>query len=229
MANTSSEVVLEVESRDDTGKNACRRMRADGRVPGNVYGLDRPPFKVAVNPRRIDEVLRLGSGVNTIFALALKGETRKREAMIKEIQRDPITERPLHIDFVRVDPTRTLHVSVPIQLTGIPTGVKNDGGILDFVHREVQIECLPANIPEHLDVDISELHINQHVAVKDLGVGADFTILDDPEQIVAVVAAPRAEEEVAVAEDADAAAEPEVAEKGKEDEAGGEPEAPKGN
>jgi large subunit ribosomal protein L25 len=203
-------VVLEVERRTDTGKNACRRLRARGRIPGNVYGLDRPPFMVAVSPKRIEEVLRLESGVNTIFNLALVGEDRTREAMIKELTRDPLTEAPLHVDFVRVDPKRAIHVRIPIRLIGIATGVKNEGGIVDFVHREVQVECLPALIPEHLDVDVSELHLNQHVSIKDLASTEGVRILDDPEQIVAVVTAPRLEE-VPVAAEAAPAVEGEAA------------------
>ncbi len=223
MAKTSN-IVVEVEPREDTGKNACRRIRARGMVPGNVYGLDRPPFMVAIDPKKIEEVLRMGSGVNTIFTLSLAGEQRKRETMIKELQRDPVTERPLHIDFVRIDANKPVHVSVPIRLQGVPTGVKNDGGILDFVHRDVLVECLPGEIPEHLDVDVTALHINQHVSYKDLTVAAGVKVLGDPEEIVAVVVAVKIEEEAPaeveeVAAEAGAAAEPEVAKKGKEAEA----------
>lgn len=220
MANTSS-IVLEVEPRENTGKNACRRIRARGLVPGNVYGLDRAPFKVAVDPKRIEEVLRMGSGVNTIFTLSLAGQQRRRETMIKELQRDPVTERPIHVDFVRIDATKAVQVSVPIRLLGIATGVKNEGGLIDFVHREVEVDCLPGQIPEHLDVDVTELHINQHVAFKDLPVVEGVTLLGDPEQIIAVVVAPKAEEEPVAAEVAEVAAEePDLAKKGKEGEAG---------
>jgi len=119
-------IVLEVDSRSVTGTSACRRLRAGGKIPGNVYGLDRPPFKVAVSPRRIDEVLRLGSGVNTVFQLSLAGEKRTREAMIKELQRDPVSGDPIHVDFVRIDPTKKVQVSVPVRLVGVPEGVRNE-------------------------------------------------------------------------------------------------------
>lgn len=193
------QVVIEVERREASGKNACRRLRREGKLPGNVYGLGRDSFMVAVPPRRVEEVLRLETGVNTIFTLALAGEDRTREAMIREIQRDPVTDTMIHIDFARVDPTRVVHVSVPIRLLGTPTGVKNEGGVLDFVHREVAVECLPGNIPEHIDVDVSELHINQNVHVSDLGIPEGVKLLDPPEAIVAVVTSPRAEEVVAEA------------------------------
>lgn len=213
-------IVLEVDSRSVTGTSACRRLRAGGKIPGNVYGLDRPPFKVAVSPRRIDEVLRLGSGVNTVFQLSLAGEKRTREAMIKELQRDPVSGDPIHVDFVRIDPTKKVQVSVPVRLVGVPEGVRNEFGIIDFVNRVVQVECLPTQIPEQLDVDVTELHINQHVSVGDLEAAGNFQILDDADQILAVVVAPKVEEEaVAEEEEEEAAAadgEPEVAKKGKE-------------
>jgi large subunit ribosomal protein L25 len=216
----SKEIVLEVENREVTGSGSCRRMRRQGKIPGNVYGLDRPPFKVAVNPRRIDEVLRLGKGVNTVFQLTLAGENRTRQAMIKELQRDPITGYPMHIDFIRVDPTKKIQVSIPVRLLGIPEGVKNDGGVVDFVNRVVQVECFPAEIPEHFDVDVSALGINQHVSVRELQPVAGVRLVDPPEQIIAVVVAPRAEEvaptEAAAPAAEAAAAEPEVIRKGKE-------------
>jgi large subunit ribosomal protein L25 len=146
--------------------------------------------------------------------------------MLRELQRDPVTERLLHVDFLRIDPDRPMHVSVPVRLLGMAEGVKNEGGILDFVQRQVEVSCLPANIPESLAVDISELHLNQNVAVKQLEVGEGIEILDDPESILAVVVPSRAAEvEVAEAEEEaaeEAAAEgeePEVIGKGKEAEA----------
>ena len=195
MATAEDNVVLEVTSREETGKNANRRLRATGVIPGIVYGLDRESFKVAVDPDRIEAVLRLKGGANTIFSLVLTGENKQRDAMIKELQRDPVTERALHVDFVRVDLTKAVQVRVPIVLLGVPDGVKNEGGITDFVLRDVLVECLPGNIPEHLDVDISELHINQHVSLSDVVIGEGVAVLDDLEQIVAGVSAPRVEEE----------------------------------
>ncbi len=216
-------IILEVDSRSETGSGACRRMRARGTIPGNVYGLDRPPFMVAVSPRRIDDVLRLGSGVNTVFQLSLTGEKRTREAMIKELQRDPVSGQPIHVDFIRIDPTKKVQISIPVRLVGIPEGVKNEGCIIDFVNRVVQVECLPVLIPEQLEVDVSALHINQHVSVSDLMGTEDLVLLDDPAQILAVVVAPKVEEAATAEEEEEAEAEaaegePEVAKKGKEGE-----------
>jgi large subunit ribosomal protein L25 len=221
MSNGSSgTILLEVEARNVTGSTACRRMRREGRIPGNVYGLDRPPFKVGIDPKRIDELLRLSSGVNTIFRLTLKGQSETRDAMIKELQRDPVTGLPVHVDFIRVDPTKKIQVRVPVRLVGAPEGVRNEGGILDFINRFVEVECLPMQIPEQLEVDVTDLHINQHVSVGDLRLTAGIEVLDDTAQILAAVSAPRVEE-VAVAAEEEAAEvaegeEPEVAQKGKE-------------
>ena len=207
MVQTSEKIILEVEARQETGKNACRRIRAAGKIPGNVYGLDAAPFMVSVDPKEIEQLLRLESGANTIFTLSMAGQERKRDSMIKELQRDPVSERPLHVDFVRVDLSKAVHVAVPIRLIGVADGVKNEGGIMDFVHREVNVECLPGDIPEHLDVEVSHLHINQNVALKDLTVDERVKLLDDPEQIVAVVVPPRIEETPATEEaEAEAAA-----------------------
>jgi len=225
MANPATEnIVLEVESRTVTGGTECRRMRREGsRIPGNVYGLDRPPFKVTVDPKRIDEMLCLGSGVNTIFHLSLVGENKTREAMIKELQRDQVSGLPIHVDFIRVDLLKKVQVSVPVRLVGTPDGVKNEGGVVDFVNRVVDVECLPTAIPHQLEVDISALHINQNVTVGDLEFPEGVELLVGRDLTLAVVVAPRVEEEVAVAADEEAEAvegEAEGDEKAKEGEEG---------
>jgi large subunit ribosomal protein L25 len=215
--------VVEVESRQTTGKNAARRMRREGKVPGIVYGLDRPPFSVAVGPRRIEEVLKLETGRNTILTLTLAGQDRTRSVMIRELQRDPVDDAIIHVDFVRVDLARVITVKVPVRIVGTPIGVKADGGILEFLHREIEVECLPTDIPEHLDVDVSHLHINQHVSVSDLAPGEKVKILTPAEEPLAVVAPPRLEEVAPAPEVAEAVpAEPEVIKKGKEAEPGEE-------
>jgi len=194
------DIVIEVERREGTGKNANRRLRAAGRVPGIVYGMDRPAVPIQVPPRAIEDVLKGDTGRNTILNLSLRGEDARRSVMIREIQRDPVSESMLHLDFVRVDLAKKLEVSVPVELVGTAVGVKNEGGVMDFIHRQVRIVCLPGDIPDHLRVDVSGLQINQHVSMKDLQVPQGVEVLDDPEAIVAVVAAPRKVEEVAPAE-----------------------------
>jgi len=219
MALARESINVEVEGRTDTGKNACRRIRAAGRIPANVYGLGLPPFAVAVNPRSIDDVLKMGSGRNTIFRLSLAGGKETRDVMLREMQRDPVSGKLIHVDFARVDLSKPVTVSVPVQLEGEAEGVKNEGGIMDFVQRTVEVSCLPLEIPDQVTVDVSELHLNQNLAVKDLSFGEGITVLDDPASIVAVVVASRAEiAEEAVTEEPEeeGAEEPEVAGKGKE-------------
>jgi large subunit ribosomal protein L25 len=212
----NKDIVVEAQERSDLGKNASRRLRRDGGVPGVVYGLDRPPFPVGIGARKIEDVLKLETGRNTIFTMALKGQERSRAVMIKALQRDPVTERLVHVDFVRVDLTKSVRVSVPLRLLGLAEGVKTEGGILEFVLRQVEVQCLPADIPEHIDLDVSALHLNQHLSVKDLPIRERVTILDDPESIVCVVAVPKEEAAPVVEEVAEVAAEPEVIKKGKE-------------
>jgi len=215
----SQTLVVEVEAREAVGKNANRRLRQQEKIPGVVYGLGIAPFLVAVSPRRLGEILHLDTGRNTIFSLALAGKDETRAAMIKDLQRDPVTEQLVHVDFIRLDLSKKITVRIPIRLLEIPTGVKNEGGVLDFMHREVEVECLPKDIPEHLDINVSELHLNQHVSVSDIPVGEGVRILDDPATVIAVVAVLKAEEVPAEEEAAAAAteaAEPEVIKKGKE-------------
>lgn len=226
---TNEQINVEVHARSEKGKNACRRIRAAGMIPGNVYGLDLAPFPVSVRPQTVEEILHLERGRNTIFRLQLAGGEESRDVMLREIQRDPVSERLVHVDFVRVDPDKPVVVAIPVNLVGTAEGVKNEGGILDFVQRTVQITCLPSAIPDRLDVDVSGLHVNQNVSVKELVVGEGVTVLDDPETILAVVAQSRAEvsaEEAAAAEaEAEGAEEPEVIGKSKEAEGEDQKEA----
>ena len=191
----TQKVTLEVQTREELGKGPNRRLRAAGRIPANVYGLGLKSFAVSVDPRRVEDLLRSGSGRNTILTLAMKGADESRDVMIREIQRDPVHEGLRHIDFVRLDPDRKMQVRVPVKLVGSSEGVKNEGGLIDFIHREVLINCLPSAIPEHLDGDISELHIGQQLTVKDLHLVEHVELVDDPDMVLVVVAQPKVEEE----------------------------------
>ncbi len=205
---------LEVEERTASGTTACRRLRRSGYVPGNVYGLDRPPFPVQMVPQRIEEILRLRSGQNTILALQMANRDVKADVLMRDLQRDPVTDAVIHVDFVRIDPTQPIEISVPIHLKGTPLGVKNEGGLLDFIHRELVVSCLPDRIPEEVGVDVSELHLNQHVSVSDLNLGEGIVIEDDPNQVIATVSAPRVEEEPTAEEEEAEAAEKAEGEEG---------------
>ncbi len=212
-------IVVDVESRSGQGKNPARRLRREGKVPAVLYGLGVDPFSLSVSPRRIEEILRLDSGRNTIFRLSLAGADQPRAVMIRDLQRDPVTDAVIHIDFVRVDLQKAVKVSVPVRLVGIAVGVKTEAGLLEPVTRHVEVECLPEEIPEHFDVDVTELHVNQHASVADLHVSERVKILNDPDTILVTIAPARVEEVAPTAEaavEAGATAEPEVIKKGKE-------------
>ena len=197
----TQKVMLEVETRDELGKGPNRRLRAAGRLPANVYGLGLKSFAVSVEPRVVEDLLRSGSGRNTILTLSMKGADESRDVMIREIQRDPVHEGLRHIDFVRVDPDRKMQVRIPVNLVGSPEGVKNEGGLIDFIHREVLVNCLPSAIPEHLSADIEELHIGQQLTVKDLQLPENVEMIDDLDMVLLVVAQPKVEEEPVEAEE----------------------------
>jgi large subunit ribosomal protein L25 len=196
-------------------KNAARRVRVSGKIPAVVYGAGQESVAVAVDPRVITKILHSDSGHNTIFDLDVTGAATVK-AMIVDWQHEPIKGALLHIDLKRIAMDKMMTVSVPIQLIGVPVGVKAQGGILEHVLREVEIECLPADIPGHLDVDVSNLEMNQAIHVSDLPHSGSIKFLSDEGLTVAHVSAIR--EEVPEPEAVDAAAapaEPEVAKKGK--------------
>jgi large subunit ribosomal protein L25 len=221
-------IELAVEKRSTTGKNEARRSRVGGRIPAVVYGAGKPNVPISVDRKALSDVFREGAGENAIFLLKLAGSDQSRHAMIREMQRDPVSRKPLHIDFVRVLMDVKITVNVAIEIVGVAKGVKTDQGILDVVTREIEIECLPTNIPAHVPVDVTELAIGDAIRVSELRVPEGVTIVDNPEKVVVHVTHPTREEEpVAAAAEGAAAepAEPEVLKKGK---AASEEEAPEG-
>ena len=209
-------IELSVEKRPTTGKNEARRDRAAGRVPAVVYGAGKANVPISVDRKALSDVFREGAGENAIFLLKLSGSDQSRHAMIREMQRDPVSRKPLHIDFVRVLMDVKITLKVPIEIVGVARGVKTDFGILDIVTREIEIECLPSNIPAHLSVDVTELGIGDAIRVSEIPAAAGVTIVDNPEKVVVHVAHPTREEEPVVAAEAAAEpAEPEVLKKGK--------------
>ena len=209
-------IELSVEKRSTTGKNEARRDRMAGRIPAVVYGAGKANVPISVNKKALADLVREGAGENAIFLLKLAGSDQSRHAMIKEMQRDPLSRKPLHIDFVRVLMDVKITVKVAIEVVGIARGVKADAGILDLVTREIEIECLPTNIPAHIAVDVSELGIGDAIRVSDLPAIEGVRIVESPEKVVVHVAHPTREVEVvAVAEAGAEPAEPEVLKKGK--------------
>jgi large subunit ribosomal protein L25 len=218
MASTLEQNVLEAQPREAGTKNQARRVRREGKIPAVVYGASKDAVPVSVDPRHVLRILRSDSGHNTIFDLALDGGERTK-AMIVDWQYEPIKGHLLHIDLKRIAMDKALRVSVPIVLQGVAEGVKTEGGILEQMLREVEIECLPGDIPSHIDVDISHLTFGKVLRVCDLPHNEKLKFLSDANQPVAHVTSVK--EEVVVAPEAVAAeagvvpAEPEVIKKGK--------------
>jgi len=198
-------------------KNAARRVRVAGKIPAVVYGAGQDAVAVTVDPRVITKILHSDSGHNTIFDLDVTGASVVK-AMIVDWQNEPIKGKLLHIDLKRIAMDKMMRVSVPIQLVGVPVGVKTQGGILEHVLREVEIECLPGDIPSHLDVDVSNLSIHDAIHVSDLPHSGSIKFLGEEDATVAHVTSVK-EEVVPVDAVVAAPAEPEVAKKGKTDEA----------
>jgi large subunit ribosomal protein L25 len=219
MATALETNLLEAQTREPGTKNHARRVRRDGKIPAVVYGAGKDSVPLSVDPRVVTRILNSESGHNTIFDLALNGE--KTKVMIVDWQYEPIKGRLLHIDLKRIALDKVLRVSVPIELVGEAAGVKQEGGILEQMLREVEIECLPADIPSHIDVDVSQLTFGKVVRVSDLPHSEKIKFITDENQPVAHVTSVKEEvvatPDAAAAEAAAAPAEPEVIKKGKQD------------
>src|SRR5437879_1950806 len=216
---------------ESRGKNEARRVRVTGRIPAVVYGARKDSIAVTVNPKQITKILHSDSGHNTIFDLQIgDGNSSKEKVMIVDWQYDPIKSTLLHIDLKRIDMNQAIRVSVPLELVGESAGVKQQGGIMDQVLREVELECLPNDIPGHIDVDVSQLVFGEVIRVKDLAHGGKYKFITPEDQAVAHITTVK--EEVVATPDAtavDAAAgpaEPEVIKKGKQDAEEGATPAP---
>jgi large subunit ribosomal protein L25 len=219
-----AEIVVNAKTRTDRGKNAARRLRRDGFVPGVVYGGKKDNIAVAVDPKALQKVLRSEAGRNSILRLDIANEGATN-AILKSWQVDPIRESFLHADFYRIAMDVAIRVTVPIHVIGEARGVKVDGGILELIMREIEVECLPGDIPGGIDVDVSDLAINGALRVSDVAAPAKVKILEDADQVVVHVVSVK--EEAAAApgaaapvegEAAAAPAEPEVLKKGKKEE-----------
>ena len=221
MATATAEKNVEAKPRQGGGKNDARRLRKTGMIPAVVYGAGRDSVAIAVDPKQMSRILHSESGHNSIFDLSLDGQSAK--VMIVDWQYEPIKGALLHVDLKRIAMDKVLQVSVPILLKGEAPGVKVQGGILEQILREVEIECLPADIPSHVDVDITNLGLHEVLRVKDLPHSGKLKFLDAEDATVAHVVsireevAPAAEAEAATAATAGTPAEPEVAKKGKTD------------
>ncbi len=227
MTTTTSDIVLTVDRREELGKERVKKLRREGRIPAIVYGGGKDPIAITVDEKSVTEILKQETGENTIFLLKLKGTKQERRTMIRDIQIDPVSRRITHVDFLRIVRGHKISLTVPVELTGDSIGVRH-GGLLNFVTREIEIEVLPRELPEKIELDISDLDIEQHVTVGDL-VGLlpkSARLLDDPSRVVVTIEAPRgskgdggeeggeAEPSLVITEQA----EPEVIKKGKAEE-----------
>jgi large subunit ribosomal protein L25 len=203
---------LEATTRDSRGKNEARRLRVAGKIPAVLYGGADGAVPLSVDPKVLSRILHSGSGINSIISLDVQGQG-VTQVLVKEFLLEPVKHTLLHADFYRLQMDKAITVTVTIVLKGESKGVKLQGGIVDFPNREVEVECLPGDIPEHLTVDVSELMIGQGVRLKELAEGAKWKAVSDPDTLIVHVIAAKAEE--AAVEGAAATAEPEVAKKGK--------------
>ena len=211
-------IQVSAEVRSSYGKNAARRLRSEGRIPAVLYGQREAALSLSVDPKDLLSILHSAAGHNTIFSLDVEKQG-STSVMLKEWQFDPIKGTLLHADLLRIAMDNALHVSVPVLPVGVAAGVKDQGGIFEFVLRQLEVECLPADIPEHITADISHLEIGSNLRVSDLTVDPKVKVLSDPDLVVAHVVPPK-EEEVVAAEEVAAPGleeeeEPEVIRKGK--------------
>src|SRR3982751_1012611 len=188
------DTTLQAEKRDGRGKNEARRLRASGQIPAVVYGAEKnTAIEIAVDPKMLLRILHSASGVNTLIGLDgvdLKGG----KVLVKEYQLDPIDHKLLHADFYAIAMDKVITVTVPVVIKGEPKGVKQQGGIVDFVSREIEVECLPGDIPEHVDIDVPELMLPRGIRVRDLPTDGKWRATTDADQMIVHVVAPKVEE-----------------------------------
>ncbi|BDU78460.1 50S ribosomal protein L25 [Mesoterricola sediminis] len=200
-----SQEIITVALRQDTGKSASRKLRKEGMIPAVIYGLNEAPVAITISPKVIARVIASESGMNSLLHLQREGTEIKRHVIIKDVQRDPVTRRLTHVDLMRVDPDHKVRVKVPVVLKGLAIGVK-EGGIMDFTHREIEVECLPSFIPAHIDVNVEKMKVGDAIRLDQLNLDSHLTVLGDAHNVICSVVGKQAEEEAAAAEAAPAEA-----------------------
>ena len=208
---------LSATPRDGTGKGVARSLRASGRIPGIIYGHGREPQALAIDTRELEKLLSKISAESTVIELTLDGKSA--QTLIREIQRHPFKRQILHVDFQELVAGEKIIVRLPIVLSGVPDGVRQDGGVLDQTLRELEVEVDPANIPSHIEIDVTPLKIGDSIHVRDVKLPEGVEVITELDSSVCVVSAPRAVvEETVVTEEAATTLEPEVIRKAKTDE-----------
>lgn len=217
------DLTIAAEIRSSRGKNEARRLRVQKQIPAVVYGTGKDPVSVSVSPKDIVKILNSAAGGNTIFNLDITG-AETTPVMLKDWQNHPLKENILHVDFLRIDLAKRLRVRVRVLNIGDPRGVKEQGGLYEIITREIEIECLPEEIPEDFRVDVTEFRIGSSLRAADVALSGTMKLVSAPDQLISHVVSPVKEVEVAAVEGAVAVAEPEVAKKGKKEEEGKEAE-----
>lgn len=187
---------IKAEKREVFGKNASRRLRKEGIVPVILYGSNEANVPLALEKEALLKILRSETGENTVFEVSFNSETRN--AMIKDLQLDPVSDEIMHADLIQIAMDKVVKVSVPVVTVGDAVGVKTEGGFVDFITREVEIECLPQDIPEHIEIDISHLHLRQAFKIGDVDVPEGIKLISDPDSILVHIELPAKEEEIEV-------------------------------
>jgi large subunit ribosomal protein L25 len=190
---------IKANKRDVFGKNAARRLRTQGWIPAILYGEGTVNVPLTLTKKDIIDVLKSETGENTIFKVAY--DSNEQDAMIKDIQVEPSSDKIIHADLILISMDKPIRVDVPIQLQGEPVGVKTEGGFVDFMTREVDIECLPRNIPDHIKIDISQLHLHQSLKISDITPPEGVKFMSDSTAVIVLIDVPHKEEEVAKPEE----------------------------
>ncbi len=213
-------LVIKAEKRENFGKNASRVFRREGRVPAILYGAGLDNVALTLDKKDMFSILKSETGENTLFVVSFDSE--KKDAMIKELQINPVSDELLHVDLIQIVMDKMIRVAVPVVLIGEAVGVKTEGGFVDFSSREIEVECLPKDIPESIEVDIEELHLHQSVKVEDISAPEGTVITSDSEMVLVLIQAPAKEEEPEVEEEEEEVMaegeEPEVIKKDKDEE-----------
>ncbi|MDR3717928.1 MAG: 50S ribosomal protein L25 [Bryobacteraceae bacterium] len=220
------DLTIAAELRSSRGKNEARRLRVQKQIPAVVYGIGKDPVAISVSPKDIVKILNSATGGNTIFTLDI-ADAEKAPVMLKDWQNHPLKENLLHVDFLRIDLSKRLRVKVRVLNIGDPRGVKEQGGVYEIITREIEIECLPEEIPDDFRVDVTEFRIGSSLRAADVPLTGSMKLVSAPDQLISHVVAPAKEVEETPAEGVAAtAAEPEVVKKGKKEEEGKEAEKP---
>ena len=198
------EILMTAVPRTDTGKGAARRIRREGKIPGVVYGPELEPIPIEITEQEFRKAVKAAGGESAIYTLRVDG--REEKVILREMQRHPVTSRVLHVDLHAISMNKPIHLSVPIHFVGTPVGVKTEGGVMQTLMRELEIACLPKDIPEHFEVDVSQLKVGDSIHVRDLSI-PNAEILDEPERTVVVIGAPTVTKAAAAEAEEAAAAE----------------------